>query len=176
VKRWQRLLVEWNPSVIVAIDRWELIDAVGSDGQTLSSGTAAHLAQTERSLTDTARQLTSKGARLAFIELPPVIPKTCGAAEKRSLRECQVGADEDIIQRPYNDLFRRVADHVPGAATVSLTRAICPEGICKWEISGRVVRGDGLHFTPQMSRALAPTLIHQLSAAGILRTSESREF
>jgi peptidoglycan/LPS O-acetylase OafA/YrhL len=169
VKRWDRLLAEWNPAVIVAMDRWELIDAVGPDGQTLASGTPAHMAETERSLTDTARHLTSKGARLAFIELPPVISEICGAAEKRSLPQCHMGADDDTLQNPYNALFRRVALQVPGAATISLTSALCPNGICAWEISGRVVRGDGLHFTPETSRALAPTIVQQLSAAGMLR-------
>jgi peptidoglycan/LPS O-acetylase OafA/YrhL len=166
-RRLERLLTDWNPSTIVAIDRWEIIDAAGSDGQVASSGTPAHLSLTERALTDTARQLTSQGARLAFIELPPTVFSGCSAPSQRSSSSCRRGVMDDVAQTPYNELFRRISRTVPGVSTLSITDALCPAGVCTWDINGMVLRFDGLHFTPETSRWLAPTILQRLSTAGI---------
>ena len=164
--RLESLLATWSPTTIVAIDRWELTDAVGPDGSVISSGTPEHILLVERSLADAARELTSRGAHLAFIELPPVLPLDCGSREAQSSPRCHPAASEDIVQAPYNDALRRVALSVPRVSTISITAALCPSGVCGWDLDGMVLRFDGLHFTLDASRWLAPALRQAMAGAG----------
>jgi peptidoglycan/LPS O-acetylase OafA/YrhL len=161
-----RLLADWNPETIVAIDRWEIIDAALPDGRVVPSGTPEHVALVEGSLADAARRLTSRGARLVFVELPPILSADCGAPGARSLSRCHPAVRDDAVQEPYNEALRRIARQVPRVTTVSITDALCPRGTCAWDIDGMVLRFDGLHFTPEASRWLAPRLLQQLSAVG----------
>jgi len=165
--RLERLLATWSPTTIVAIDRWEITDAVGPDGRVISSGTPEHISLVERSLADAARQLTSRGAHLVFIELPPILPPDCGSGEAQSSPRCHPAVREDAVQAPYNDALRRVARSVPGVSTMSITAALCPAGVCGWDLDGMVLRFDGLHFTLDASRWLVPALGQQLTAAGL---------
>jgi len=165
-RRLERLLATWSPNTIVAIDRWEIMDAVGPDGRVISGGTPEHISLIERSLAEAARQLTSRGAHLVFIELPPILPADCGSREAHWSPRCHPTVREDG-QAPYNEALRRVAQAVPGVSTISITSALCPAGVCGWDLDGLVLRFDGLHFTLEANRWLVPALRQQL-ADGVL--------
>jgi hypothetical protein len=122
------------------------------------------VAFTEQALTDAAQQLTSNGARLVFLELPPALPIDCGTASKVSSLGCRVRVTDDSAQAPDNAMFKRLQAQVPRVSTVSVTDAICPNGVCAPEVNGMMVRLDGLHFTPAASVWLAPVFFQRLKA------------
>jgi len=162
----QDLVDQWRPSVIVAMDRWELTDFVGQDGSTVNSGTADHQLQSAQALYDVATQLTSQGARLVFIELPPILHSDCG---KRSLADtgyCRRTVSADEVDTPFSLVLRGVAARTPDVATISITDAICPNGVCVAKINGILLRFDGLHFTSTAAVWLAPFIYRELVHAG----------
>jgi hypothetical protein len=71
----------------------------------LAAATPEHIAATEAALVDTSRHLTSKGAHLLFVELPPVLPKDCGRHPDASTSRCEVPIVADPVQDPYNAHF-----------------------------------------------------------------------
>jgi hypothetical protein len=162
-----RRLLRWRPDVIVAIDRWEIMDFVGPDGKPRLRGTAEHVQMTRTALEDAARELTSSGGRLAFLVLPPALNANCGSTVPLTDPACNVAVTDDSAQAPYNDAFRQVASAVPGVTTISLNEAVCPNGVCRTRVDGLVIRFDGLHFSPDAGRWLAPTLYAQMVASGI---------
>jgi hypothetical protein len=93
-----RLLATWKPTAVVAVDRWEIIDFVGASGATLATRTPEHVAETEAALADVSRAITSSRARLAFIELPPILPGECLKKDKGRGLQCQ-RCDADPLQR-----------------------------------------------------------------------------
>ncbi len=157
-------LLALNPTTIVSLDRWEIIDFVDANGRVHQTGTAEHVALTEQALRDVTRQLTAGGARLAFVELPPVLPAGCLGPDAPATG-CQVFAADDPLHAPYNAIYRRLASTETRVSTVSLTDAICPRGRCRPEVNGIPIRFDGLHFTPYASEWLAPEIFSKLSQA-----------
>jgi peptidoglycan/LPS O-acetylase OafA/YrhL len=163
------LLERWRPDLIVAIDRWEVIDAFGPNGEVVKQGTPEHLAMTEAALDVAARALTAQGAKLVFIELSPLLPAACTKPSLPPATSCTRRVADDSVHAPYNAIFRRVAALLgDNGATISITPAICPDGICSLEVSGRLVRFDGLHFTAPAARWLAPVIYRELAAAAAL--------
>jgi hypothetical protein len=66
-------------------------------------------------------------------------------------------------------MFRRVSAVLgPQGATISIIDLICPGGTCVPEVSGRIIRFDGLHFTAPAGRWLAPSIYERLAAAHAL--------
>ena len=163
-----RVLATWNPTAVVAVDRWEIIDFVGPNRVVLATRTPEHIAVAETALEDVSRAITSKRARLAFIELPPVIPAECLKKDKEQRLHCQVPVANDVVQIPYNDVFRRLAMRVPHVSTISLTDAMCPNGVCSPELDGILIRYDGLHFSQAGNGWLAPLLYRRLIDAGVI--------
>jgi lysophospholipase L1-like esterase len=163
-----RLLATWKPTAVVAVDRWEIIDFVGANGVTRATRTPAHVAETEGALADVSRAITSSGARLAFIELPPILPGECFKKDKRQGLQCQVPAASDAVQIPYNEAFRHLAVQVPHVSTISVTDVVCPDGLCSPEVDGIQIRYDGLHFSPAGAGWLAPSLYQRLTDSGVI--------
>ena len=159
------LIATWHPDLVIAFDRWEIIDVVAADGQVTKGGTPEHVALTEEALTEVALEFTSAGARIVIVELPPILPAKCGTPDVVDTPACQRRVDEDTVHAPYNDAFRRVADSVPGVATISIVDAICPDGVCVPELRGAVVRPDGLHFAPSSGPWLADVIDAELAKA-----------
>jgi peptidoglycan/LPS O-acetylase OafA/YrhL len=162
-----RLLATWNPTAVAAMDRFEITDFEGPDG-VVRAGTPEHIAVAETALTDVARAITSKRARLAFIELPPAIPGECLNKDQQQRLDCQVPVANDVQQIPYNELFRRLPMRVPHVSTISMTDVICPKGVCRAEVDGILMRYDGVHFSPAASEWLAPLLYQRLTDAGVV--------
>ena len=157
-----RRVLRWNPVVIVAMDRWEIMDFVGADGQVQPRGTPEHVRLTEQALVEVSRELTSSGARLAFIELPPTVKPDCGKTLPLSSPDCRVRVSDDVAQAPYNAIFGRLHAAVPGTSLLSITRVVCPDEVCTPQIGDLQIRFDGLHFTPAASATLAAALWQEM--------------
>ena len=138
----------------------------------MRGGTPEHVSLVEHSLTDAARRLTSRGAHLVFLELPPILSPDCGAPGARSLPRCRRLVRDDEVQNRYNEAIRRIARQVPRVSTISVTQALCPGDVCTWDIDGMVLRSDGLHLTPDASRWLAPVLLREMSAVASSLTEQ----
>ena len=164
----QRLVLASHPSVIVAVDRWEIMDFMAADGRIVRRGRPEHLAVTERAMTDTAVRLTSGGAQVVFIGLPPILSTDCGRPGTASSSVCRVSASSDAEQAPYNAILQRIGAAVPKVSMISITDAVCPHDLCTWEVGNVVPRSDGLHFTPAGNAMVAPILFHNLRADGLL--------
>jgi hypothetical protein len=50
-------------------------------------------------------------------------------------------------------------------STISITPALCPAGVCGWDLDGLVLRFDGVHFTPDANSWLIPALRQQMAGA-----------
>jgi len=148
------------------MDRVEIVDFIGPDGL-VRTRTPEHIAAEETALTDVARAITSERARLVFIELPPLIPAECFKKDRPG-PDCQRQVASDIEQIPYNELFRRLAMRVPHVSTISMTDVICPDGVCRPEVNGILMRYDGAHFSPAASELLAPVLYERLIDIGVI--------
>ncbi len=159
------LIATWHPSLVVALDRWEVIDAIAPDGHISKAGTPEHVALVERALKDVAVEYTSNDARMVFIELPPLLPNECNTLAMAEQPTCRRPVAQDDVHPPYNDAFRRIAAEVPGVATISLDDAICPGGVCVPEVRGSILRPDGLHFAPEVAPWIGDAIDAELSRA-----------
>lgn len=168
--RLHQQVLGWHPSLIVAIDRWEIMDVADENGRVISRGTPSHLAVTERAVRKVSEELTSSGARLVFIELPPILSSECGrpAQSSASIPVCRVQTSADE-QGPYNEILRHVGRVVPRVSTISITDVLCPEEVCTWRVGGLVPRFDGMHFTSAANVWLAPILYRDLVRGGAVQ-------
>lgn len=159
------LLATWHPQIVIAIDRWEINDAVARDGHVAKSGTPEHLALTADALNEVALEFSSAGTRLVFIELPPILAPECAEPGGANGPGCRRRVDEDDLDAPYNDVFRRIAAEVPGVSTISIVDAICPHGLCVMEVNGVVLRPDGTHFAESTGSWLGDVIDNALANA-----------
>ncbi len=163
-----RVLASWNPTAVVALDRREIIDFVGPNGVVVATRTPGHIAAAEAALAEVSRAITSKGARLAFVELPPTLPAACLNKDKQLRLDCRTPVANDVVQIPYNNVFRRLAMRLPHVFTISVTDVMCPNGMCSAELDGILLRYDGVHFSAAGSEWLAPFLYQRLIDAGVI--------
>jgi lysophospholipase L1-like esterase len=63
----------------------------------------------------------------------------------------------------HNRVRRRAADE-HGVAIVDLAAWICPEGSCRREIGGRVLRLDGIHFSLESAPLVSNWILDQLES------------
>ena len=161
----EELLSTWRPSLVVAIDRWTLNDAVAPDGSVAKMGTDDHLALAEAALKKVAIEFTAAGSRLVFVELPPILAPECAEPAMGLDPGCRRRVDQDELDAPYNAAFRRIAAEVPGVATISISGAICPGGTCVMEVRGIIVRPDGTHFSAAVGPWLGDVIDQELAKA-----------
>jgi hypothetical protein len=162
-------LLRWNPTAIVAIDRWEVFDALDASGRLLKAGSTELAAATEVSLEDVARTLTSRDASLVLVELPPALAADCTRPDHAKSQHCRVPVRDDATHASYNAIVKRLAGRLNGVTTMSLTPAICPDGWCEPYVDGVLLRADGLHFTPEAVPRLAPVVFSVLTERGLLQ-------
>ena len=161
------LLTKWHPTVVVAIDRWEITDFGAPDGRVLAQGTADNLALEGLALADLARQITESGSKLSFIQLPPLINSACAKPENYRTPGCNIAVASDSTHRPYNAILTNLAATMRGVSTISLTSAMCPNDVCVPVVNGILIRFDGLHFTEPAAEWLAPVIYRQLVSSGV---------
>jgi peptidoglycan/LPS O-acetylase OafA/YrhL len=159
-----------HPSLIVATDRWLLIDSFNDAGKRLTAGTDEHITDIEGRLTKTAELLTSDGAQLVFIHILPVgSPPQCADPSFRSAPECTVPASSDTLTPKYNAMLDRIAVRLTSRVKViDVSDVVCPDDLCPTVVDGILIRGDGLHFTAQGAEWLEPFLQQRLRQVGAL--------
>ena len=164
---YQKVLDEYDPDLVIATSWNETNQHVEGD-QLLLKGTPEHLQATETALRETVDLLTSGGAQLAFLDvLPPGKTVDClknGGADSAG---CARLVTPESGEKPYNEIFEKIAADLPPVAAISLEDVVCPNGSCPLTIDNIVMRYDGGHFTGTASRHLAPILDRRLAGEGI---------
>lgn len=158
-----------RPNVIVATDRWLLIDSLTDSGQRLTAGTDSHIRDTEDRLTITAASLTSTGATLVFIHILPVgQPMNCAKPQYSTAAVCNVRASDDTLTPKYNSIMDRIAAGLPDRIKViDLSDVVCPKDQCSPILNGIPIREDGLHFTVSAALWLEPFIEAKLRQVGV---------
>jgi len=64
-------------------------------------------------------------------------------------------------------LLERAAAPFANVRVVDLRRAVCPHGICRAQVDGRIAYRDGQHLTASFVRSLAPSLRRALRRDGV---------
>jgi len=163
------VVMEYHPALIVATDRWLLVDSFNDSGQRLTAGTDAHIRDIQQRLTATATLLTSTGAKFVFIHILPVgQPTQCSDARFSEDPACKVRASDDTLTPKYNAMMDRIAASMPDRVkAIDLSDVVCPMDTCPPTLDGILMRGDGVHFTVPGARWLEPFIELKLEQVGV---------
>lgn len=154
-------LAEAQPDLVVWLSTWELEDRI-VDGRHLRFGTPAMDRFLARALDETAERLTSTGARLLVLNVPPVSDADLGPADPEEnarrvhydkLVRAFVARDPD--RRRYGDLAAIVCGAPVGSGSCPATR----DGV-------RLRPTDGDHFDENGARAVAPAIAELVVRGG----------
>jgi peptidoglycan/LPS O-acetylase OafA/YrhL len=174
----RQAVLAFAPDVIIVSDNWLPVPSFDDAGIRMTRGSSAHIADTEPRVGRLVEQLTSTGAMVvlmrlthesrlmkcddARIEAEDVSKGMVPAAGERS-------PSPDCPRfEPYNAMLDRVAGRYPDRVRViDLGDVLCPNEQCAVNVDGIIVRYDGLHFSAEGARWLAPHLERKLIAAGI---------
>jgi peptidoglycan/LPS O-acetylase OafA/YrhL/lysophospholipase L1-like esterase len=159
----ERLIAEWNPSIIVVVDANDIAD-IDQDGRRIKTSTPEHLRVTEQALTAVASEFAATGAGVGILKLPPPISKDCMQADRQLARSCRKPLTGYTMRTRYAELYDGVAASLDGVESMSITDVVCPGGFCAPLVNGQVVRWDGTHFTGPGALLVAPSLGAQLEA------------
>lgn len=151
----------------------ENADFVDAFGRVVSSGFREWLKAERRELEAFAATLTSTGARLVFMALPPLVATTeCLREDAADDPGCVLPASNDARSAQVNTVLGSVVAELPGRAfLVSLNEHICPGGLCPPKVDGVLLRYDGHHFTRAGARWAVPLLHAEMLGAGALPAS-----
>ena len=156
--RWTANINRSNPDVVaLLVGRWEVMDRV-HDSHWTHVGDPAYDDYLMSELAQAVRVLSAKGALVAMFTAPYYLR---GEAPDGSLWP------EDATSRvdAFNGLVRQVAARHPNqVALIDLNAQTSVNGKYVNSIKGVQLRYDGVHFTPQGARWLAPWLLPQLNA------------
>jgi hypothetical protein len=142
----------------------------------VEAGTPAYLDAERRALAELTSDLTASGATVVHVALPPVVFTPDSLAVCLRWNEgCSLPVSDDPITATYNRILRSVVAENPGAFSVSLNDAVCPNRACPAEVDGVLVRYDGVHFTEDASIWLAELLHQEMRTAGALPPAMSVE-
>ena len=168
---------------LVAPDVWFVSDVFATsalrepDGSVLEDGDPRRADRVSAALRQTVLALTSEGGNVVLIEAPPeAAPERCGARTTGRLCGDTQYSVGDKKSRELAAIFRRLAAAMPSrVAYVSVTDILCHQrGHCPYLVRGLPARYDGVHYTAQFSRTIAPIIIARAARAGV-RFSHSEE-
>ena len=165
------LLAKWHPKLVVMVDYMDMTDIADDAGNRLPISSDKRVALEEQALTNVARLVTDSGSKMAFLKLPPhlnPIGPTCQKPSNFNTAGCTFKIPGDGWWLSYDAMYERMATMLPGVSTLSITSAVCPDNVCAPVVAGLILRWDGLHFTADGARAIAPTLGSQILAIGAL--------
>jgi hypothetical protein len=158
------MLATYRPKTVLIAEFWSSGQPLLIDGVRVQPGTPAHddaLRTAYRQLVD---EIAQYGGHAVFVELPPPgdsIGTQYAAGRPAATARPTVNGDGKYVEG-YNTILREVAASRPAtASTVSVTDLVCPDGSCPAVIDGTLVRTDGLHYSLQFARRLAPTLLQR---------------
>jgi hypothetical protein len=160
---WRVGISRFNPDLsVLLIGAWESLD-FRVDGHLYRHDTHEHEQELEKILEGSVRELTARGGRVAFLEVP------CFGLSPVDDDAARVRADPAAVAN-VNTALRAVVARDPRQVTfVPWAHAICPGGHYVKKIDGIDVRPDGVHFgdTPAANlavRVIAP-ILRSLGAA-----------
>jgi peptidoglycan/LPS O-acetylase OafA/YrhL len=147
-----------NPDVsVILLDRWELLDRM-HNGKWMHVGEPAYDAYLKQQLRTAIRIVSIKGAHVVLLTAPY---NRRGETPSGGLWP----EDEPSRTNAWNRLLRQVAAENPTLVSViNLNKKVCPQGKFTWDIDGIRIRSDGMHFTPEGVKWLAPWLLPKLAA------------
>ena len=150
-----------RPDVIAWLSTWESADRIIGD-QTIRLESPSGF-QTIYDLVDQAVQrLTSTGARIAFLTMPPLV-----SADEVA----QPSADTQYRYRLINELLEWYAYNHPATTfVVDLSSVVCPGGTpCPEVVDGVRLRPvDGHHFSGAGGSVVAPWIVQQVMAPRLM--------
>jgi peptidoglycan/LPS O-acetylase OafA/YrhL len=159
-----------HPDVWVVADRFSLLSLLTADDELLRPGDPRRARMVEEAMTDTFRRLTAGGSKVVLIATPPRgQPLEC--ATKHPAPVSCAEATYTVKDQPtaaLHDVMSRSAAQLPGRVVlVEVTDLLCPDGVCRPLVDGRLARYDGVHYTASFSRIIVPKIIERAEKAGV---------
>jgi hypothetical protein len=152
----QQTVAEQHPDLVLWFSSWELSDRLDpATNKVLKLGSPANDAALLAGIDNAATTLTSQGARVVFLTVPPRAPSDLRPADGQDGRYAH-----------YNKLLEEYAsEHAKQMSIIDLMPFECPKGPpCPARVNGVVLRPDGEHFTHQTAPIIAKWLWPQLLA------------
>jgi peptidoglycan/LPS O-acetylase OafA/YrhL len=149
-------VAEQHPDLVLWFSSWELSDRLDSaTNKVLKLGSPANDAALLSSVNSAASTLTSQGAHLVILTVPPRAPSDARPADGQDGRYAH-----------YNQLLEQyAAAHAKQVSVIDLMPFECASGPpCPEKVNGVVLRPDGEHFTHQTAPIIAKWLWPQLLA------------
>jgi hypothetical protein len=155
-RTWPAKLAEFHPDVVVLFaTEWEVFDSRIGD-QDVTFGSPASDAAVARYLDDLSTMTAAAGARLVLVTSPPI---TAPDQPKGNPRH----RGEEWRVAHLNDQYRAFAGTHPDRVSVlALDELICKDTPCTYDVDGTPVFYDGLHFSADGLRVVAPTILEDL--------------
>jgi peptidoglycan/LPS O-acetylase OafA/YrhL len=147
---------EQHPDLVLWFSSWELSDRLDTaTNKVLKLGSPSNDAALLSGIDGAASTLTSQGARVVFLTVPPRAPSDVRPADGQDGRYAH-----------YNQLLQRyAAEHAKQVSIIDIQPFVCPSGPpCAAKVRGIVLRPDGEHFTHQTAPMIAKWLWPQLLA------------
>ena len=165
----QQLLSQWHPKVVVMADFMETMSLVDSAGNVVKGGSSEAVKIEQQALGQIARLVTSSGANMALLKLPPQLGTDCAKTSNFNEPDCTftIGPTHSS-KTQYDAMYDQLSRGISGVSTLSVTSVVCPNNICTPQVGGVVLRSDGLHYTHGGAMAVLPTLTSQILALGVL--------
>ncbi|WP_310533029.1 acyltransferase family protein [Novosphingobium sp.] len=166
--------VEFTDSVLVQLAAMDAVDVVvissrfrlltGDTPFLLGGRTDARPEELVAALEAAIRQLQASGKRVILVSPVPHAtfnPAECEVLQREGLPNLSVKSCAFTLQdihpqvRRVSELLDEVAQRT-GATFVRLDKAVCPEGVCRTAIEGKLVFRDRSHLSVEGARRLVP--------------------
>jgi len=158
----RQALSTYRPPVVLVAEFWVANLPLLVDGKKLEAGTDAHDSALKAAYVSVVDEVATYGGRTVFLELPPPGEQLGSvlAPDRPAGRAKPAVIGHGKFVDGFNAVLRSVAEARPEtASTVSVTDLLCPQGHCGPIQNGKLVRSDGVHYTPPFARLLVPILL-----------------
>jgi peptidoglycan/LPS O-acetylase OafA/YrhL len=159
-QRLQQIFDTYHPSLVVATSRWELRSYIAADNRIINPPSSRWYDDTHAGLRHFAEMVKARGADLVLLDILPVSTAIAQCADHPDGPGCS--PPPDSLTATANTIFDEIPREVPGTRTISMNDVVCPHDRCPPVIDGRIIRYDGVHFTPDGARWFARHLESRL--------------
>jgi peptidoglycan/LPS O-acetylase OafA/YrhL len=160
-------IVALRPTLIILGSATNKLDRPENPDARADAGLAADVRE---GVLRTLRPLSAAGARMALLRDTPEFPfdvTSCLArAERHSWNPrgaCDLPAASVLDPRIYA-AEQSAAASLPGIRLIDLTATLCPRGVCKAVLNGRVMYRDTHHLAGKSAASLEPELESKVAA------------
>ncbi|HIF91639.1 MAG: acyltransferase family protein [Myxococcales bacterium] len=162
-QKWRAWAIKNHPRQVLLVDGWPGGGQKDIAGSWHSTCDAEYASAYASDLADTIEFLLRQSIEPVILTIPPPWVEDM---EGPFLYLMDLPVDEiDVALRRstdcHNRVRRRVADD-GGVAIVDMEAWICPDGACRREIDGRVLRLDGIHFSLESAPLVSNWILDQL--------------